>query len=89
VVTLKFKLPASWVNRRASLQAGILIGMLAFLISVLLWLMPKPFSRFEYMIAGTAATVSSLLVVFFWLNPDRKAAGFATVRTVRRNGQSS
>lgn len=78
--------------------AGLLISFFAGLVGALLWLMPKPFTRFEYMIAGAAATSLCLLVCLLILTrgaPEafrslfRKGTGNATPRTVRRSEQSS
>jgi hypothetical protein len=94
-VTLELKRPAA--------VAGILISVFAGLVAALLWLMPKPFTRFEYLIAGTAATGFTLLVLFFVLTPGvaetflrmfRKSGmgeiiSPAEPRTVRRSEQSS
>jgi hypothetical protein len=60
-VTLELKRPAA--------MAGILISVFAGLVAALLWLLPKPFTRFEYLITGTAATGFTLLVLFLVLTP--------------------
>jgi len=60
-VTFELKHPAA--------VAGLLISLFAGLVAALLWLLPKPFTRFEYMIAGTSATALTLLVVFIILTP--------------------
>ena len=60
-VALELKHPAS--------VAVMLISLFAGLVAALLWLLPKPFTRFEYMIAGTAATALTLLMVFLVLTP--------------------
>jgi hypothetical protein len=55
-VILKFK-------RAAFVAAG---GLLVFVVLArwLLWLMPPPHRRLEYMIAGTAATAAALGALF-------------------------
>lgn len=90
-MTLELKRPAA--------VAGMLISVFAGLVAALLWLMPKPFTRFEYMIAGTAATAFTLFVLFLLLTPGatetflrffRKQATAKTARrTVRRSEQPS
>ena len=83
--------------------AGLLISVFTGLVAALLWLMPKPFTRFEYLIAGTAATALTLLVLLMVLTPgvretfrrffqkNRADAPIpsASSRTVRRSEQSS
>jgi ABC-type nickel/cobalt efflux system permease component RcnA len=90
-VTLELKNPAA--------LAGLLISLFTGLVAALLWLMPKPFSRLEYMIAGTAATALTLLVTLLVLTPGATAmfrrkfrqsgTDAARRRTVRRSEQSS
>ena len=65
-MTLEFKRPAT--------LAGLSISVFAGLVAALLWLMPKPATRFEYMIAGTAATALTLLVLFLVLAPGARKA---------------
>lgn len=79
--------------------AGLLISFFAGLVGALLWLMPKPFTRLEYMIAGTAATALCLVMFMLILTrgaPEafrtmfrRAGAAEPTPRTVRRSEQSS
>jgi len=66
IVTLELKRPAA--------LAGLSISVFAALVAALLWLMPKPATRFEYMIAGTAATAVTLLVLFLVLAPGARKA---------------
>ena len=74
-MTLELKRPAA--------VAGILISVFAGLVAALLWLLPKPFTRFEYLITGTAATGFTLLVLFLVLTPG---AGATFLRMFRKNG---
>ena len=90
-MTLGLKNPAA--------VAGLLISLFAGLVAALLWLMPRPFTRLEYMIAGSAATALTLLLVLCLLTPGVQAAfrrmfrkngtEAAMPRTVRRSEQSS
>lgn len=50
--------------KRAVLPAAGTLLVFVALAEWLLWLMPPPHRRFEYMIAGTAATVAALGTVF-------------------------
>lgn len=90
-MTLELKRPAA--------LAGLLISVFAGLVAALLWLMPKPYTKFEFMIAGTAATALTLLVLFLVLTPGvldtfrrmfrKHSAPESIFRTVRRSEQSS
>jgi hypothetical protein len=44
-------------------------GLLVFVVLAkwLLWLMPPPHGRLQFMIAGTAATAAALGAVFAWV----------------------
>jgi hypothetical protein len=70
-VRLKFK-------RAAFVAIG---GLLVFVVlaKLLLWLVPPPHGRLQYMIAGTAATAAALGTVFA-LVVIRKAGGAANWR---------
>jgi uncharacterized membrane protein YozB (DUF420 family) len=69
--------------KRPAAVAVMLISIFAGLVAALLWLMPKPFTRFEYLIAGTAATVFTLLALFLVLTPGASAT---FRRILRRDG---
>ena len=85
--------------KNPAVVAGLLISLFAGLVAALLWLMPRPYTRLEFMIAGSAATALTLLVAFCVLTPGvqvtfrrlfRKNGSEETMpRTVRRSEQSS
>jgi hypothetical protein len=86
-VTLKFK-------HAAILAAAGLLVFVA-LAKCLLWLMPPPLGRLQYMIAGTAATAAALgtvfaLVVLRYRRGADWLEGYATpARIVRGSGPPS
>jgi len=85
-------------TRPASI-AALVISVFAGVVAVLLWLMPKPLTRLEYMIAGAAGTSLCLLPLLLILTRGapkafpslfrRAGRGKTRPRTVRKSERSS
>ena len=64
-MTLNLKRAIQMADPKRAIVVGV-VGLVVFVILAewLIWLMPKPHGRLQYMVAGTAATAAALGTVF-------------------------